>query len=279
MSDEKALQAVEDKLAEHLKGEKRRRYSRFTLAAFGSIPWIGGFLSASSAIDAEKNQGKTNEFYHQWLEDHKVKIIKLGETINHILNRLESFGDEVQERIESDEYLTLVRKGFREWDKADTDEKRELIRNLLSNAGATKLCPDDLVRLFLDWIDTYHEAHFRVIKEIFNHSGITRGQIWDRTAGPRPREDSAEADVFKLLIRDLSMGSVIRQYRETNAYGNYIKKSTRGKSRSSSRTMKSAFDDSESYELTELGSQFVHYTMNDVVPRINESQDGSQQDA
>jgi len=32
--------------------------------------------------------------------------------------------------------------------------------------------------------------------------------------------------------------------------------------------MKSAFDDSEQYELTELGQQFVHYTMNEIVPRI-----------
>ena len=34
------------------------------------------------------------------------------------------------------------------------------------------------------------------------------------------------------------------------------------------RVMKSAFDDVEQYELTELGNQFVHYTMNEVVPRI-----------
>jgi hypothetical protein len=32
--------------------------------------------------------------------------------------------------------------------------------------------------------------------------------------------------------------------------------------------MKSAFDDVEQYELTELGRHFVHYTMNEVVPRI-----------
>ena len=84
----------------------------------------------------------------------------------------------------------------------------------------------------------------------------------------RPREDSAQADVYRLLIRDLSTGGVIRQHRETDASGQFIKKSTRGRSRSSSRVMTSAFDDTEPYELTELGSQFVHYTMNEVTPRI-----------
>ncbi|MBN2286572.1 MAG: hypothetical protein JXI43_09005 [Tissierellales bacterium] len=269
MNTEKQLQKIEEKLQDHLKGEKRRRFTRFTLAAFGSIPWIGGFLSASAAIDAEKDQNKINEFQRQWLEEHKVKIIRLGETLNHILGRLDSFDEEVKERIESEEYLDLVRKGFRQWDKADTDEKRELIKNLLTNAGATKLCPDDLVRLFLDWIEKYHEIHFRVIKEIFNRDGITRGEIWDKTGGERPREDSAEADVFKLLIHDLSIGHVIRQHRETDYYGNFIKKPMKSISKSSSGTMKSAFDDSEEYELTELGKQFVHYTMNEVVPRIS----------
>jgi hypothetical protein len=32
--------------------------------------------------------------------------------------------------------------------------------------------------------------------------------------------------------------------------------------------LKSAFDDEEEYELTELGKQFVRYTMDEVMPRI-----------
>jgi hypothetical protein len=36
-----------------------------------------------------------------------------------------------------------------------------------------------------------------------------------------------------------------------------------------SNTMKSAFDDENGYELTELGQQFVHYKMNELVPRIS----------
>ncbi len=35
-----------------------------------------------------------------------------------------------------------------------------------------------------------------------------------------------------------------------------------------SATMKSAFDDSEQYVLTDLGRQFVHYAMNELAPRI-----------
>ncbi len=33
--------------------------------------------------------------------------------------------------------------------------------------------------------------------------------------------------------------------------------------------MKSAFDDEEEYELTELGKQFVHYVFSDVVQKLD----------
>lgn len=50
--------------------------------------------------------------------------------------RVEGFGQEVEERITSEEYLALVRKAFREWDEADTEQKRRLLVQLIS-AGAT----------------------------------------------------------------------------------------------------------------------------------------------
>jgi hypothetical protein len=38
--------------------------------------------------------------------------------------------------------------------------------------------------------------------------------------------------------------------------------------------MKSAFDDDKQYELTELGAQFVRYTMEGVMPRIGTANAG-----
>lgn len=268
LGNQDALETVQNKLEEYLKGAQRRKYTRFVVSALGSIPWVGSFFSASAALNAEKDQGQINELHRQWLDEHQEKINNLCRTLSEIIKRIEDFGDEVKDRLESPEYLTLTRKGFRIWDQADTDEKRDLVRRLLTNSCATELCTDDLVRLFLDWIQLYHEAHFKVIRQIYRHPGITRGDIWDNISAERPREDSAQADVYRLLIRDLSTGGVIRQHRETDASGQFIKKSTRGRSRSSSRVMTSAFDDTEPYELTELGSQFVHYTMNEVTPRI-----------
>ena len=103
---------------------------------------------------------------------------------------------------------------------------------------------------------------------MFQNPGVTRAAIWDSINGQRPREDSAEADLFRLLIRDLSTGGVIRQHRETNYAGQFIPKPRQ--KRSEPGVLKSAFDDDEQYELTELGRQFVHYAMNEIVPRVSD---------
>ena len=109
-----------------------------------------------------------------------------------------------------------------------------------------------------------------VIREKYQNPGITRGRIWDSLHSVRPREDSAEAYLYRRLIRDLSTGGVIRQHRKTNAYGQFVKKSTKGQRRSTSTTMKSSIDDQEPYELTELGMQFIHYTMDKLAPQIGD---------
>ena len=155
----------------------------------------------------------------------------------------------------------------------DTDEKRKYVANLVTNAVGTKITSDDVIRLFIDWLDTYHEAHFAVIREIYQDPGCTRFEIWDAVHGELPREDSAEADLFKMLIRDLSIGGVIRQRRATTAAGEFMRKPRRRRAGPASSTMESAFENTKPYVLTELGKQFVHYTMSEIVPRI-ESDEG-----
>jgi hypothetical protein len=70
-----------------------------------------------------------------------------------------------------------------------------------------------------------------------------------------------------MIIRDLSTGDVIRQPRESDGLGRFIKR-RRPRRMATAGTMTSAFDDEKAYVLTDLGSQFVHYTMNELVKRI-----------
>jgi hypothetical protein len=252
--------------------DKRKKAGRFVLSALSSIPWVGGFLSASANLDAEADQGRVNDLQRQWMDEHRAKLEELARTLAQLAERIDAIGPDAGDRAQTDEYLGLVRKGFGVWDRADTQEKRDFIRHLLSNAAGTSLADDDLVRLFIDWIERYHESHFAVIRAIYKNPGATRSEIWQAVYGRKVRENSAEADLFKLLVRDLSTGSVIRQHRETTADGEFLRKPRAPVRRGgASSVVKSAFDEVEGYELTELGMKFVHYVLSDAVTRIGDS--------
>ncbi len=269
------LEPSQEALVQRLSQGNNRKYVRFLVAALGSIPWIGGFIAASASLAAEREQQGINDLQQVWLQEHKGKIAELRDALSDIFHRLDNFGDQIQQRIESPEYLALVRKTFRSWDEADTQEKKQMLKRLIMNAGAIQLCDDDLIRLFLHWVELYHETHFVVVRAIYRSHRITRAQLWNVIRGkPRPREDSYEADLFKYLIRDLSTGGVIRQERQTDGYGNFVKKESPAHRQPAGNVMKSAFDDTEFYVLTDLGAKFVHYVMEDVAPQLNTNTSG-----
>jgi hypothetical protein len=252
---------------------KGRILEKFFLAALSSIPWVGGVLSAAETFRTEEGTTRLNNLQTQWLEEHQRKILLLGQTLQDIADRLSGLGNEIDERVQSEEYLALVRKAFRIWDEADTEEKRRLVANVLTNSASTRASRDDVIRLFLDWIKSYNEVHFAVIREIFQNPASTRYDIWTGLYGDIPREDSSSADLYKFLIRELSTGGVIRQERSVNEVGQYIRKRPRNVRRiAASGVLESAFEDTKPYVLTSLGKEFVHYTMNEIVTRL---EDGS----
>lgn len=266
--EDRALAAIQSALAKTSVSTKRRVVERFILAALGSVPWVGGFISAAASMKVEQRGIEKDSLQTKWLEEHSKKMTRLTETISEIATRFDNLDDSIEERIKSEDYLGLVRSAFREWDRAETDDKRRYVANLVTNAAGTRLCSDDVIRLFIDWLGLYHETHFAVMREIYQNPGATRFEIWEALYGAPVREDSAEADLYKLLIRDLSTGGVVRQERETTGDGRFVRKRPVSNRRPASGTMESAFEDSKPYVLTELGKQFVHYSMNEVVQRI-----------
>lgn len=254
-----------DDVMKHGNGPKA---ARFALACLGAIPGVGGAIAGIAGTWSEQEQAEFNKIFSAWLKLQEDEIREIGITIFEVMARLDHSDEEIRKRVESPEYLKLVKKCFRDWSAAESEEKRRLIRNLLSNAAATKICSDDVVAMFIKWIDMYSEPHFAVIREVFKAPGSTRQEIWDTVHGAAVRENSAEADLFKLLIHDLSTGHVIRQHREVDYYGRFVKAPSKKRVGPASSVMTSAFDDDKQYELTELGKQFVHYTMNEIVPRI-----------
>lgn len=268
-NNQEVLSKEEQAILEKLTGGKWEKYGRIAMAALGSLSWVGAILGAAATLSSEKDQGETNQLLFLWVKEHEIKLKELGKTLNSVFTQFESFGDRIKERIESDEYINLVRKTFKIWDQAETSEKKEMLRKLITNAGGTSIVQDDWVRMFLDWIEKYHEFHFRIIAEVNNKSGITRRDMWMNIKGDIPRDDSAEADLFKLLIDDLTRGRVIRQQREVSGDGRFYKK-TRQHNKPPSDFMESPFDSDDPYVLTDLGNGFVQYVMNELNPQIGE---------
>ena len=198
------------------------------------------------------------------------EMAEKAQTILEIMARLDMNDEKIAKRVASPEYQALLRKAFRDWAGAESEQKRTFIRNILAHAADRSITTDDIVRMFLQWIDSYTELHFAVIASIYNDHGVTRARIWEKVGKEEVREDSAEADLFKLLIRDLSTGSIIRQVRDKDYAGNFLRKPAQKRRRNApvSTTMESAFEDIKGYELTELGQQFVHYAMTDLPVRI-----------
>lgn len=256
---------------------KIAKISRGALQAIGgAVPFAGGVFSAIAGAWSEGEQEKVNRFFEHWVRMLQDELKEKEETIIEIMARLDLQDEAIAKRVESKEYQSLVKKTFREWSGAESDEKRIYIRNILANAAASEVSSDDVIRMYIDWINQYSEMHFQVIAAIYNSEGITRGEIWRKIGKGPVREDSADADLYKLLIRDLSTGGIIRQHREYDYYGNPLaKKPQRRPKGSGAKPAISAFDENEGYDLTGLGQQFVHYAMSDLPLRIEfKNEDG-----
>jgi hypothetical protein len=260
-------------------GAKGGMVARGALNAIsGAIPFAGGLLSAAASAWSEREQNRINAFLHHWLQMLAAEMREKEQTILEITARIDMRDEETAKRVESPAYQALLRKAFREWAGAESEEKRVLIRNLLTNAASSKLTSDDVIKLFLDWIKNYSEFHFAVIGAIYNNAGITRGGAWRKLGRSAVREDSSDADLFRLLFRDLSTGGIVRQHRETDYAGNFLAKRTQkaaAPQKGVAKVMKSAFDEEEQYELTAIGEQFVHYAMTDVPPKLEFTPNGT----
>ena len=233
----------------------------------GAIPFAGGLAGWLHDKWSGKGQERANQLFLAWFKMLQDELREKERVMAEIMSRLDMGDDKTSERVASPEYQRLVRKAFRNWNGAESEKKQAIVRNILANAASASTSSDDVVSLFLDWIANYSEFHFEVISSIYNAGGITRGGIWRKLNRPNVREDSADADLFRLLFRDLSTGGVIRQHREVDAYGQFRTKQ-RSTKRSKTGTMKSAFSEDEGYELTALGQQIVHYALNEITQKV-----------
>jgi hypothetical protein len=78
----------------------------------------------------------------------------------------------------------LLRKAFRDWAGTESEQKRIYIRNILSNAAAM-IASDDVIKLFLDWVNDYSELHW-ALSRVSIAKPITTGSLSRKENRPLP---------------------------------------------------------------------------------------------
>jgi len=65
--DDAIVERLRSELAKTEPSRRRRVIEKFILAALGSIPWIGGFLSAAADYKVEESSLLADSLQTQWL--------------------------------------------------------------------------------------------------------------------------------------------------------------------------------------------------------------------
>ncbi|MEI7751711.1 MAG: hypothetical protein WCJ71_06435 [Candidatus Omnitrophota bacterium] len=154
--------------------------ARVALAGLSGIPGWGILFGAGTTTWSETDQARFKKVLKTWLKLQEDEIKEIGKTLVEVMMRIDQADEKVRDRIESQEYLSLIKKCFRDWTAAESEKKRVLLRNLLANAASCKLTSDDVVRLFIEWIGQYSEIHFSIIACVHQNQGITRWQMWQK---------------------------------------------------------------------------------------------------
>ena len=117
-SESANIETIRQQIEKASPSTRRRIFEKFFLAAMGSIPWVGGFITAAAELKLEGRDIEEDSLQTMWLEEHAVKLGRLQSTLEEIALRFENIGESIDERVESEEYLDLVRRAFRSWDRA-----------------------------------------------------------------------------------------------------------------------------------------------------------------
>ena len=85
--DDEKVQLINAQIAELTPSGRKRFFEKFLLAALGSIPWVGGFISTMATLQTEAADLRANDLRTQWLREHQQKLNHLAQTLSSISER------------------------------------------------------------------------------------------------------------------------------------------------------------------------------------------------
>lgn len=150
------------------KSSKVEKVGKFIADVATTAPYVGGLIAAVKGAYQDHQQEKANNFIHNWISMIQDEMKEKQQTIIEIMARIDLQDEQIGQKVSSSEFQSLSKKAFRDWGAAESEDKRVYIRNILSNTAADKsnAYSYDVIRMFLDWIKTYSDLHFNVVKII-----------------------------------------------------------------------------------------------------------------
>ncbi len=107
------VESIKADLATAAPSRRNRIFEAIAIAALGGIPWVGGVIAAAAEaahkIKSGEETAEKDSLLREWLQEHQQRLLALHATLDEMARRLEGFGETMEERITSEDYLTLVR--------------------------------------------------------------------------------------------------------------------------------------------------------------------------
>src|SRR5579859_4220404 len=84
------IETIKAELAKTEPTRRQRIMEAIALAALGSIPWVGGVLTATATFKFDESSAHGDTLRNQWLHEHHNKLRSLQGTLEEVLGRIQS---------------------------------------------------------------------------------------------------------------------------------------------------------------------------------------------
>ena len=136
---------------------------------------------------------------HHLMEMLAAEMHEKHQTIVELTSRIDMQDEKISERVNS--CSTRHSYGRRSGDgRTGSDQKREFVRNILSNAAQTAIVSDDVVKLFLEWVGITPSGTSRSSPGSTTMRASRAAACGGRSGRAQVREDSADAVYSSGLI-------------------------------------------------------------------------------
>ena len=188
-------------------------------AAGGAIPFAGGLLFAAAGVWSDTEQARAMETLRAWIKMLEDELQEKQLTILDIIARLDMHDEQINERVKSIEISRFSRRRSGVGRDREHQEAGIYPEDSTNAAAPIRLVSDDVVSPLSIGYRITRSSISPSLASYINAQALPAPKSGTTWVKVRSEKTWPEADLFKLLVRDLSTGGIIRQHREPTKQG------------------------------------------------------------